>query len=68
MAYLAEIDEDTCLGHGDCLEAAPGVFVLDDVARVVGSAPDDVLLRAAEACPSVAIRLIDGETAEQVYP
>jgi ferredoxin len=68
MSYLAEIDEGACAAHGDCVEIAPDVFVLDDVARVVAGGPDDLLLAAAEGCPSSAIQLIDPETHEQVYP
>jgi ferredoxin len=47
---------------------APEVFELDDVARVIGTAPNEVLLAAAEACPSAAILLIDQRSDEQVYP
>ncbi|MGZ4188077.1 MAG: hypothetical protein ACXVSF_22270 [Solirubrobacteraceae bacterium] len=47
---------------------APEVFELDDVARVIGTAPDEVLLAAAEACPSAAILLVDQRTDEQLYP
>ena len=68
MNYLVEIDEDACAAHGDCVDLAPEVFVLEDVARVVGTGPDDLLLDAAEACPSAAIRLIDARTSELVYP
>jgi ferredoxin len=68
MNYLVEIDEGACAAHGDCVDLAPEVFVLDDVARVIGSGPDDLLLAAAEACPSVAIRLVDAHTRELVYP
>ena len=68
MSYLVEIDEAACAAHGDCVELAPQIFELDDVARVVGSGPDDLLLAAAEACPSVAIRLLDAETSEPIYP
>lgn len=68
MSYLVEIDEGACAAHGDCVELAPQIFALDDVARVVGDGPDDVLLAAAEACPSVAIRLVDAETSEPIYP
>ena len=68
MTLLPTIDEYACTAHGDCLEAAPGVFRVDDIAVVVGTAPDDVLRRAAEACPSVAIVLTDAETGEQVFP
>lgn len=68
MSYLVEIDESACAAHGDCVELAPQVFALDDVARVVGEGPDDLLFAAADACPSVAIRLLDTETRELVYP
>lgn len=68
MNYEVQIDEDVCAAHGDCVEVAPGVFELDDVARVIGTAPDEVLLAAAESCPSAAIRIIDQRTREQVYP
>jgi ferredoxin len=68
MNYLAQVDEDACAAHGDCVDMAPTVFELDDVARVVGSAGDDVLFAAAEACPSAAIRIIDPQTDEQLYP
>jgi len=42
--------------------------VLEDVARVIGSAPDEILLAVAEACPSVAIRVFDAATNEPIYP
>ncbi len=38
-----------------------------DVADVIGTGPDDLLLAAAEACPSVAIILTD-DAGTQVYP
>jgi ferredoxin len=66
--YLPRIDEDACAGHGDCVEIAPSVFALEDVARVIGTGPPDLLLEAAEACPSVAISLVDEDTGKQVYP
>jgi ferredoxin len=68
MTYSVEIDERACAAHGDCAEIAPDVFEVDDVARVVGTASEDVLIAAAEACPSAAIRIVDQRTREQVYP
>jgi ferredoxin len=68
MTYLPDIDEDACAAHGDCVELAPDVFELDDVARVIGTGPDDLMVAAAEACPSAAIRLIDQRTGALVYP
>lgn len=68
MTYIAEIDEAACAAHGDCVDIAPEVFELDEVARVVGPGPDPLLIAAAESCPSAAIRVIESETSEQVYP
>ena len=68
MSYLVRIDEGACAAHGDCVDVAPEVFELGDVARVIGTAPDEVLLAAAEACPSAAILIVDQRTDEQVYP
>jgi len=68
MTYLIQIDEAACAAHGDCVDLAPEVFALDDVVRVIGDGPDEVLLAAAEACPSVAIHVVDAETSEPIYP
>lgn len=68
MSYLVEIDENACAAHGDCVDIAPDVFVLDDVARAIGGGPDALLLEAAEACPSTAIQIFDSDTSERIYP
>jgi ferredoxin len=68
MSYYVEIDENACAAHGDCVDMAPEVFVLGDVAQVVGQGPDDLLLAAAEACPSAAIRVLDSDRGRQIYP
>ena len=70
MTPKARIDARACAAHGDCLDVAPHAFALsdDDVAVVIGSAPADTLVAAAEACPSAAISVIDDDTGEQLYP
>jgi ferredoxin len=68
MACIPKVDELACAGHGDCALVAPGVFEVDDVARVVGTAPRDVLIEAAESCPAGAISVVDGDTGVQLYP
>jgi ferredoxin len=68
MTYLVDIDEGACAAHGDCVDIAPEVFALGDVAEVIGPGTDEQLLAAAEACPSSAIRIIDPATSAQVYP
>jgi len=68
MTYLVEIDESACAAHGDCVDIAPEMFELGEVAQVIGTGPDEVLLAAAEACPSAAIRILDAQTSAPVYP
>jgi ferredoxin len=44
------------------------VFELDETARVIGTGPPEMILEAAEVCPSVAISVVDEDSGEQVYP
>jgi ferredoxin len=67
MTLTASIDEAACAAHGDCAIVAPEVFRIDDVAVVAGCGPDELILEAAQACPSVAIVVTD-ESGAQVYP
>ncbi len=65
------VDRQACVGSGDCMEIAPGVFEFDEEGLAVvvdASAADrETLLLAAERCPSQAIKLweLDGT---RVYP
>ena len=68
MTYIPSIDETACAAHGDCAVIAPDVFSVDDVATVIGTGPDELILEAAEACPSTAIIVIDDTTGETIYP
>ncbi len=68
MTYIPHIDEGACAAHGDCEAIAPEIFRVDDIATVIGTGPDELILRAAEACPSVAITIVDSETGDTVYP
>jgi ferredoxin len=68
MTYRAVVDPNECSAHGDCVEIAPGVFRLDDVAVVIGAGTPEQVLEAAETCPAVAISVIDEETGETVFP
>ena len=40
----------------------------DDTAVVIGTASPELILEAAEACPAVAITVVDDETGETVFP
>jgi ferredoxin len=68
MTYLADIDENACAAHGDCEAIAPEIFRVDDVAVVIGVGPDELMLEAASICPTVAIRVTDQDTGEQIFP
>jgi ferredoxin len=56
-----EIDREACMGSGNCIFWAPGVFDLDDdgVAVVVDpeAAPEDRVVLAADGCPTKAISI-----------
>ena len=67
--YVPQVDESACLAHGDCVDIAPSVFRLEgNVAEVIGVDTPYKILKAAEACPSVAIVVIDSASGEQVFP
>jgi len=68
VTYIAVVDPNECSAHGDCVEIAPQVFRLDDTAVVIGTAPPELILEAAEACPAVAISVVDDETGATVFP
>lgn len=68
MTYVPVVDPDECSAHGDCVEIAPQVFRLDDVAVVIGTGPPELIIEAAEACPAVAISIVDDETGATVFP
>ena len=68
MRLVPVIEEAACAAHGDCVDVAPGVFELEDVAVVVGQGPGEKILEAARACPSSAISVIDADSGRQIYP
>lgn len=68
MSYVPTIDPNACAAHGDCVDVAPEVFALEETAVVIGEGPDDLILEAAEICPSIAITVVDSDSGAQVYP
>ena len=68
MTVSPRIDEHACAAHGDCVDLVPSAFALEDTAVVIGTAPYEQLLAAAQACPAVAITLVDDATGEQLFP
>ena len=53
------VDSDLCIGSGNCVYEAPGVFELsDDGVAVVSNpdaGPDEAVMEAMRKCPSNAI-------------
>jgi ferredoxin len=68
MRYIPTIDPGACSAHGDCVDIAPQIFDLEETATVIGEGPDELVLEAAKACPSLAITVTDSETGETVFP
>jgi ferredoxin len=67
MTLIATIDVGACAAHGDCEAIAPEIFAIEDVAVVIGAGPDELMLAAAQACPSVAIVVADAD-GRRIYP
>ena len=65
-----EVDRGLCIGSGDCVDSAPGVFELDAEDKAVVIDPDgdplDMVMDAAGNCPVTAI-FIYGEEGD-LYP
>jgi len=59
MGLKVEIDRDVCMGSGNCVFEAPGVFDLDEdsISFVVdpSASSEDRVLAAARKCPTHAI-------------
>ena len=68
MTLTAHIDEFACAAHGDCALVAPDAFTVEEIGAVTGAVSDELLLKAAQACPAGAIVLTNAESGEPVYP
>lgn len=72
MALRIVVDRLRCIGAGKCVDAAPEVFQLDekDIAVIINpvGAPPDAIVTAAENCPVDAIKIIDDQAGQQLYP
>jgi ferredoxin len=64
MGRRATVDAELCIGSTECNLVAPRAFRLDEELGVsvalpaVAETPDELLVRAAQACPTQAIRLV----------
>lgn len=70
--YKVVIDKDKCIGTGSCVNLSSLTFRLgiDGKAELIdqdGNSDEEKLL-AASACPMSAIKVINSETGETVWP
>jgi ferredoxin len=66
------VDKAKCIGSATCVVIAPEAFDLDTDGKSIAkpgaeNQPDELLLRAAQSCPTRAIMLFDKD-GNQVYP
>jgi len=75
---ILSIDQSLCMGAESCVSLAPEVFALD-ASRVNDSplamrdvmereVPSEKILAASQTCPYKAIKVVDAETGEQLFP
>ena len=66
------VDHDICVGNAMCITIATNAFKLNDERQAVSANPDgdteEIILEAAENCPVAAIKVMDADTGEQLFP
>lgn len=69
---LITVNHDLCVGNSMCETIAPKVFVLNDdrqsEAKDPGADTEENILEAAENCPVSAIKVVDADTGETLFP
>lgn len=65
------VDRDLCIGAASCIAVSGDTFELDGENKVVvkgaDAADDDVVIMAAESCPTKAISLFD-QNGTKIFP
>ncbi len=78
---ILSIEQNLCMGAESCVRIAPEVFALDE-SRLSGKqyeplgmrevmdreVPSDTIISASQTCPYKAIKVVDAETCEQIFP
>jgi ferredoxin len=66
------VDHGLCMGNGQCVLLAPGVFRHNENRQSEvtdpAAAPEETVLQAAGYCPTGAIAVFDARTGERVFP
>ena len=64
MGLRIEVDRERCMGSGNCAFHAPATFDLDDDLKAIVLDPDadpvEKVHLAVEACPTNALRAVEG--------
>jgi len=72
--YIIEYDLNKCIGAASCAVIAPLTFFMNEEnrAEILDNGEtwddDDLILSAAQSCPVLAIKIINKETNEQIFP
>jgi len=70
--YKVEVDKDKCIGASSCVSLAGLTFRLGDDGKAQlidqDGNSDEEKLMAAQACPNMAIKVINTATGETVWP
>jgi molecular chaperone DnaJ len=74
--FRLSVDPSLCMAFGSCETLAPKVFVVEQnkilnpkaIVKSETGADFDMILAAAQTCPTKAIRIIDRYTGEQIFP
>lgn len=72
--YIIEYDRSKCIGAASCAAIAPLTFLMDDENKAIINNEssdfddDDIILAATQSCPVFAIKLIDKESGEVIFP
>jgi ferredoxin len=66
------VDHTLCVGNAQCVQLAPLVFRHNDEGQSTvvdaAGASEAVVLKAARFCPTGAIRVVDAETGDELFP
>lgn len=72
--YIIEYDRNKCIGAASCSVIAEATFAMDDENKAIirEDVPDfdedEVIMAAAQSCPVFAIKIIDKESGEVLFP
>lgn len=72
--YIIEYDRSKCIGAASCSAIAPLTFLMDEENKAIINNEssdfddDEIILAATQSCPVFAIKLIDKESGEVIFP